>query len=299
MTAATAAVPATSVAAESEWTVAETPVNTSLHGVAYATNAFAAGGDGTIIERRDGGWQTVLQGGPTGNGNDLFGTDVTDDGRRLWVVGASGAIGEYDVTTGNLVDRSAPNDSTSNFNDVAVTCSAGNAEVYVADDSGAIHYSFENGEKGTWEYSTPGSGTGLSAIDFYSNRSGHAIDTDDDVSATDDGVTYDTIGIEDADVTFYGLDSDAADDVTVSGGNASVFDYDGSQWTPTDLGEADLFAIETAGGDGYAVGSDGAVFELSGGEWSRMTTPVSENLDGVARGDTDVVVGAGGTVLER
>ena len=299
MTAATAAVPATSVAAESEWTVAETPVNTSLHGVAYATNAFAAGGGGTIIERRDGGWQTVLQGGPTGNGNDLFGMDVTDDGRRLWVVGASGDIGEYDVTTGNLVDRSAPNDSTSNFNDVAVTCSAGSAEVYVADDSGAIHYSFENGEEGTWEYATPGSGTGLSAIDFYSNRSGHAIDTDDDVFATDDGVTYDTIGIEDADVTFYGLDSDAADDVTVSGGNASVFDYDGSQWTATTLGKADLFAVETAGGDGYAVGSDGAVFELSGGEWSRMTTPVSENLDGVARGDTDIVVGASGTVLER
>ena len=299
MTAATAAVPATSVAAESEWTVAETPVNTSLHGVAYATNAFAAGGDGTIIERRDGSWQTVLQGGPTGNGNDLFGTDVTDDGRRLWVVGASGAIGEYDVTTGTLVDRSAPNDSTSNFNDVAVTCSAGSAEVYVADDSGAIHYSFENGEEGTWEYSTPGSGAGLEAIDFYSYRSGHAIDTDGDVFATDDGVTYDTIGIEDADVTFYGLDSDAADDVTVSGGNASVFDYDGSQWTPTDLGEADLFAVETTGGDGYPVGSDGAVFELSGGEWSQMTTPVSENLDGVARGDTDIVVGASGTVLER
>ena len=297
--AATAVVPATSVASESDWTVAETPVDTSLHGVAYATNAFAAGGGGTIIERRDGGWQTVLQGGPTGNGNDLFGMDVTDDGGRLWVVGASGAIGEYDVTTGNLVDRSAPNDSTSNFNDVAVTCSAGSTEVYVADDSGAIHYSFENGEEGTWEYSTPGSGAGLSAIDFYSYRSGHAIDTDGDVFATDDGVTYDTIGIEDADVTFYGLDSDAAADVTVSGGNGSVFDYDGSRWTPTEIGEPDLFAVETTGGDGYAVGSDGAVFELSGDEWSRMTTPVSENLDAVARGDTDIVVGASGTVLER
>ena len=299
VTAATAVVPATSVAAESEWTVAETPVDTSLHDVTYATNAFAVGGGGTVIERRDGGWQTVLQGGPTGGGNDLNGTDATDDGKRLWVVGASGAIGEYDVTTGNLIDRSAPNDSTSNFNDVAVTCSAGSAEVYVADDSGAIHYSFKNGEKGTWEYATPGSGAGLEAIDFYSNRSGHAIDTNDEVFATDDGVTYDTIGIDDADVTFYGLDSDAVNDVAVSGGNGSVFDYDGSQWTPTNIGAADLFAIETAGDDGYAVGSDGAIFELSGGEWSQMTTPVSGKLNAVARGSTDIVVGAGGTVLER
>ena len=199
VSAAAVGLPATGVAAGSDWRVVETPVDSSLHDVARATNAFAVGDGGTVIERRDDGWRTVLQGGPTGNGNDLYGADVTDDGERLWVVGASGAIGEYDVTTGNLVDRSAPNDSTSNFSDVAVTCSAGSTEVYVADDSGAIHYSFENGEEGTWEYSTPGSGAGLEAIDFYSNRSGHAIDTDGDVFATDDGVTYDTIGIEDAD----------------------------------------------------------------------------------------------------
>ena len=300
MTAAAAAVPATSVAAEGEWTVAETPVEGSLYDVAYATtNAYAVGGGGTIIERRDSGWQTVLQEGPAGNGDDLYGMDVTDDGERLWVVGSSGAIGEYDVTTGNLVNRSAPNDYTSNFNDVAVTCDGGEAEVFVADDSGAIHYSFENGRESTWEIVTPGSGAAISAIEFNSYRSGHIIDTNGEVFATNDGVTYDAIGIDGAEVTFYGLDSDAVNDVAVSGGNGSVFDYDGSQWTPTNIGAADLFDIETTGDDGYAVGSDGAIFELSGGEWSQMTTPVSGKLNAVARGSTDIVVGAGGTVLER
>ncbi|MFQ3319747.1 MAG: hypothetical protein ACI8UR_001099 [Natronomonas sp.] len=296
-----AAVPTAGLTAAADgWTTAETPVDGTLHGVAHTTtNAHAVGDSGVVIERTDTGWETVLRGGPTGNGNDLYGADVTDDGERLWTVGASGAIGEYDVTTGNLVDRSAPNDYTNNFNDVAVTGPAGEADVYVADDSGSIHYSFANGEEGTWEYEVPGSGAGLPAIDFYGSRSGHAIDTNGKVFATDDGVTYEAIGIEDADVTFYGLDSDAADDVTVSGGNAAVFEYNGSQWTPESLGDADLVDIETTGGEGYAVGGGGVVFELVDGVWAATDTPTGENLNAVASGAVDLVVGSSGTVLER
>ncbi|APW99898.1 hypothetical protein CHINAEXTREME_19920 [Halobiforma lacisalsi AJ5] len=295
-------VPAT-VSAEDEetrWTVAETPIDSTLHDVTHtATNAHAVADGGLVIERTDAGWEVVLQGGPTGNGNDLFGADVTDDGERLWIVGASGAIGEYDVITGNLVDRSAPNDFTANFNDVAVTGPAGDADVYVADDSGSIHYSFENGEEGTWEYEVPGSGSGFPAIEFHDDRAGHAIDTNGKVFATDDGVTWNPIGIEDADVTFYGLDSDAADDVTVSGGNASIFEYDGSQWIPESLGDADLFDVETEGRDGYAVGGGGVIFEQEDGEWTQNATPVGENLQAVDRGSVDLAVGSGGIVLER
>ncbi|WP_049924003.1 sialidase family protein [Halopiger djelfimassiliensis] len=297
---AAATVPATVSADGNGWTIAETPIDSSLSDVAHtATNAHAVACGGLVIERTDAGWEVVLQGGPTGNGNDLLGADTTDDGERLWIVGASGAVGEYDVTTGNLIDRSAPNDYTANFNDVAVTGTAGDADVYVADDSGSIHYSFDNGAEGTWEYEAPGSGAGLPAIEFYDDRSGHAIDTNGRVFATDDGVTWNPIGIEDADVTFYGLDSDAADDVTVCGGNASIFEYDGSQWTPESLGDADLFDVETESGHGYAVGSGGAIFELDSGEWTVIDTPTGENLQAVARGSTDIAVGAGGEVLEK
>ncbi len=312
-----ATVPATASASEDGWTAVETPIDSTLHDVAYtATNAHAVAEGGTVLERTDAGWEVVLQGGPTGNGNDLYGVDVTDDGERLWIVGASGAIGEYDVTTGNLVDRSAPNDYTANFNDIAVTGPAGDADVYVADDSGSIHYSFQNGEEGTWEYVVPGSGSGLKAIEFFGDRAGHAIDTNGRVYATDDtveetstssqpsstaddGVTWNPIGIEDADSTFYGLDSDAADDVTVSGGNASIFEYDGSQWVPESLGDADLFDVETGGDEGYTVGSGGVIFELDGGEWTLNQTPVGENLTALADGPTAIAVGSSGTVLER
>lgn len=297
---AAATVPAATSASEDGWTAVESPIDSTLHDVTHtATNAHAVASGGLVIERTDAGWEVVLQGGPTGNGNDLFGADVTDDGERLWVVGASGAIGEYDVTTGNLVDRSAPNDFTANFNDVAVTGPAGDADVYVADDSGSVHYSFENGMEGTWEYTVPGSGSGFPAIEFHDDRAGHLIDTNGRVFATDDGTTWNPIGLEDADVTFYGLDSDAADDVTVSGGNASVFEYDGAQWVPESLGDADLLDVETEANDGYAVGGDGVIFELDDGGWTQNQTPIGENLQAIARGDVAIAVGAGGAVLER
>jgi len=299
---AAALVPVTgSAAAETTaWRTAKTPVGVTLHDVAHTTtNAHAAGGGGTVIERTAAGWRTVLQGGPTGNGNDVYGAATTDHGKRLWIVGASGAIGEYDVVFGDLVDRSAPDDVTNNFNDVTVTGPAGDADVYVADDSGAIHYSVANGEEGTWEYTVPGSGSGLAAVEFHDSRCGHAIDTNGPVFATDDGSTYEPIGIEDADVTFYGLDRDAADDVTVSGGNATVFTYDGSQWTPESLGDTELVDVETDAGSGYAVGGGGVIFEATGVEWRQNATPTGENLRAVAPGLTDLAVGASGVVLER
>lgn len=302
---ASAAATAISVTAHADeethvWAIAETPVDSTLHDVQHtATSAHAVGNGGLVIERTGAGWELVLQGGPTGNGNDLFGADVTDDGERLWFVGASGAIGEYDVETGNLVDRSAPNDQTENFNDVAVTGPAGDADVYVADDSGAIHYSFANGEEGTWEYEVPGSGDALNAIDFHGDRAGNVVAEGGRVFETDDGTTWNRIGLEDADAAFYGLDADTADDVTVSGGNASVFEYDGSRWTPESLGDADLVDVEICGGDGYAVGGGGVIFEQDGGEWSQNDTPTGENVQAVVCGSVDVAVGASGTVLER
>jgi len=287
---------------DATWTSVESPTGNTLYDVAYTrTGAYAVGGGGVVLGRTTAGWSTVLDGGPTGNGNDLYGADVTDDGKRLWFVGASGAIGEYDVESGVLVDRSAPDDVTNNFNDVAVTGRAGEADVYVAGDSGSIYYSFENGETGSWDYVTPGSGSNINAIDFYGDGQGHAVDGNQTVFVTGDGVTWEKLGIEGADYNFYGLDSDAADDVHVSGGGGSVYDWNGSEWRRTSTGDADLRDVTVADDDsaGLAVGGGGAAFELSGGEWQATTTPTGANLTAVVRGSTDIAVGAAGTVLEK
>ncbi|WP_225335030.1 WD40/YVTN/BNR-like repeat-containing protein [Halomicrobium urmianum] len=297
---AAAAVPA-SAQAGSEWTAVESPTGNALHDVEYTSaGAYTVGGGGVVLERTETGWQKVLDGGPTGNGNDVYGADVTDDGRRLWFVGASGAIGEYDVVTGNLNDHSAPMDVTNNFNDVAVTGEAGEADVYVAGDSGKLYYSFENGTEGTWEYVTPASGSAINAVDFYDDRKGHVVDGNQTVLHTRDGATWDEIGLSDANYNLYGVDSDGADDVWVSGGGGSIYRWDGSQWRREDNGDPGLRDVEVEGGDGLTVGSGGSVFDRDAGDgWAREQTPTGANLKAVVRGDTDVAVGAGGAIIER
>lgn len=282
-------------AEESEWRSVETPVDEALHGVVTADVPYAAGGNGVLIRGGADGWELVFDGGPTGNGNDLYGAGVTDDGERVWVVGASGAIGEYDTTTGSLEDYSAPNDVTNNFNSVAVTGEAGDANVYVAGDSGKIYYSFENGETGSWNEVTPGSGAAVHDIDFHGDRAGNAVDGDQTVFSTDDGGTYDPIGIEDADHEFHGLTAAAPDAVTVVGEGGTVLDYDGAGWTRTDLGDAQLNSVSDRD---LVAGEGGTVFRRAD-RWAQETTPTGTNLADIVAGDTDVAVGAGGVVLEK
>jgi photosystem II stability/assembly factor-like uncharacterized protein len=299
-TAAVAAVPMSAQASESDWGIVETPTEATLYGVESTTNGYYAVGEGGIvIHRTSEGWEKILDGGPTGNGNDLYGSDTTDYGTRIWFVGASGAIGEYDVETGNLEDHSAPNDNTNNYNDVASTGESGSANVYVAGDSGKIYYSFENGESGTWEYVTPGSGSAIQAIDFYDDRSGHAVDTNGRVFETTDGTTWEPIGLQDANVNFYGVDSDGRDDVWVSGGGGMVFHYDGSQWTSADTGDASLRDVTVASGEGYTAGGGGKLYEYDGSQWTQVDTPTGENLKAILQSATDIAVGASGTVLEK
>lgn len=292
--ASTLAVP--TMADETEWVSVETPVDEGLHGVVDTTDGpYAVGGNGTVIRQGADGWDLVFDGGPTGNGNNLYGAGVTDDGQRIWFVGASGAIGEYDTTTGSLEDHSAPNDVTNNFNDVAVAGEAGDANVYVAGDSGKIYYSFDNGATGTWNEVTPGSGAAVHDIDVHDDRAGHAVDGDQTIFETDDGGTYEPLGIEDADHEFYSLTSAAADAVTLVGDGGTVFDYDGAEWTRTDLGDTQLTSVSERD---LAVGAGGAVFRRNA-EWAAETTPTGTNLQDVVAAEADVAVGSGGVVLER
>jgi len=47
------------------------------------------------------------------------------------------------------------------------------------------------------------------------------------------------------------------------------------------------------------LGRRGKVFDLSAGEWTRDATPTGQNLKAVVRGDVNVAVGAGGTIVEN
>jgi hypothetical protein len=305
-TVAVSALGAGTTAAETDsWESVTSPVDTTLYDVEQtARNNFAVGGAGVVIERTDKGWKKVVDGGASGNGNDLYGADVTDDGERVWFVGASGAIGEYDVETGNLEDHSAPNDATNNFNDVAVTGKAGEANVYVGDGSGNVHYSFENGASGTWNYVTVGQGAAIEAIDFHDNRNGHLVNGNANVFYTGDGTTWNKTGISDADVALHGIDSEAKDNVWVAGGSGVVYHYtldsEGTpKWFRNKIGEPGLRDIKVESGDGYAVGKSGAIFDRVDGEWTKDTTPSEQNLKAIVdQSDNDIAVGTSGTIFE-
>lgn len=282
-----------------EWGTADTDTTETLYDVASAGDtAFAVGSGGRVLEREsDGQWTTVVEDGPDGNGRNLLAADATEDGAELWFVGASGTLGAYDVEAGELVageSHTAPGDQTGNFDGLAVTGDAGDAAVYVADQSGQVFVSTDDGE--TWSSSTPGGGATIPAVDFHSEQAGHLCDTDGSVFATTDGETWEEIGIEDADVSYYGLASDGPDDVTVVGGNGTVREYDGESWSESNVGDPQLNAVTTDGG-GIAVGESGAVFE--GDEWVGTATPTDENLHAVVGDDRAIAVGASGTVIEK
>jgi len=297
-----AASPGEDDGADDVWTRVKAATDNTVYDVAYTSEgAYAVAGGGILLKRRDTTWAKVLTDGPSSNGNDLYGVDVTDDSTHLWLVGASGAIGKYDVTTGSLSDHSAPMDVTNNFTSVAVTGESGSARVTVTGASGKVYYSADDGDAGTWESVTPGSGAGLRALDFYAGTEGHLVDGNQTVFGTTDGTTWTKTGIADADVGFQGLDSDAADDVWVVGGDGMVFHWNGSEWTPTDLGDAGLTDVEVAADDqsGYAIGKSGTVFAFDGGDWVRQETPTGQNLKAVVQGDPVIAVGASGIILER
>jgi hypothetical protein len=304
--------------AASTWVEGNTPTTRTLYDVTYALDgAYAVGGGGVLIEREAAAqWSTVFEDGPGGNGNDLYGAGVTDDGDRVWFVGASGAVGEYDVTSGLLVDhgatsdQSAPSDNTGNFRDVVATGRGGDANVYIADESGQIFYSFDNGD--TWDSVTPGSGSTIPALDFYDDTDGHAADTNQSAFETHDGETWSTIGIEDRDENFYGVDSNGDDNVWICGGDGKVFEYDGD-WQAETLGDLRLRDIEVATDrtGGLTVGAGGRVFRLSGA-WAEEDTPTDDHLHGVVRSTPDaldpslvasdapdIAVGAAGTAIEH
>jgi hypothetical protein len=285
------------------WTEVRTSTDNDINDVALtAEGAYAVADGGILLKRTDSTWVTVIGDGPASNSRTLLSIDATDDGERLWFVGASGAIGEYDVTTGSLVeDHTGPNDNTNNFQSVSVTGPSGSANVYVGDDSGTVIHSADNG--GSWTESTFASG--VVKIDMYDAQSGHLADGNNGVYETAQGWTSNNkIGIADAGNTFFGVDSDASDDVWVSTASGTVYRWNGSNWTPTSVGMNDLRDIEVAADDqnGYVVGASAVVFGYDGSSWSAQEAPGTSNLNAVVLGtDTTppIAVGDGGTVIER
>lgn len=285
----------------SEWSVAETSTAKALRDVVQtADGPYAVGADGHVLRRSDEGWELRIDAGPARRHNTLTAADATDDGKRVWFAGSSGALDVYDMETGRKYDYSAPEERTSTWESIAVTGERGDEQLRVANGSGEVFPVTldEDGCPHYGEVTKPGSGSTLPAVEFGGDAT-YAINTSGNVfTETDDG--WKTIGIENAQVNFSNLY--AAEETLVAGGDGLVYRYDRpcENWTPVNAGSVLLYDIDQTDDKAIAAGTSGRIYRRDSGDgWTEVSTPTEVDLRAVALGETDVAVGAGALCMIR
>jgi hypothetical protein len=285
------------------WQRVDSPTGKALRSVVVSADGLIAVGEsGRVLARTDGDWETVTQNGPSGANNGLTGAAATSDGKRVWVCGDSGAVGQYAVAEDSMTDRSAPKEKTSSWEDVAVTGTAGSERVRLINGSGELLTGRNQGGTIQWgDVTKPTDGDSVNAIAARGNT-GSLCDTNGNVYRKASGGQWQSVGIEDVTTSLHDVAMLDTDTVTVVGDDGSVFLYNGFNWLSVASAENALHAVDRRKGRGAAVGPGGTVLTVDGTEWSASDTPVSKTLHGVALGTdeyADVAVGADGTILEN
>lgn len=284
------------------WLEMNPPNGGALYDVCVTySGPVAVGEGGRMLSRTEDAWETVVDAGPGGNSTALLSADVTDDGRRIWTAGSSGALGFFDVASGALRDFSAPKGKTSSWAAIAVTGRSGSERVRLVNSSGEYIAGRFGGGTLTWGQSTkPSGGESASALAFV-GRTGFLGDTAGGVYRTN-GNQWTPVGIRGFDSTINDLAVVPDGIVTAVGDDGSIQLYTGHNWHELASVEAAVHAIDRRLDRGVAGGVDGIVFELESDGWERQETPTGKTLHGAAVGGesyADVVVGADGIVMER
>ncbi|GAB7093800.1 hypothetical protein JCM30237_09520 [Halolamina litorea] len=309
--------------AASEWQSVESPTSKTLYGVSNTTRGpHAVGSTGDIVARRsNGNWEKVVDVGPAARSNSLRTMAVTDDYKRIWFAGGSGALGCYDVEEGLKYNYSAPNGMTSTWEGISVTGDQGSERVQVFNGSGEVII-------GTYDDQNcmvfgspnkPGGGSRVPAVDFREKATsvGHAVDTSSQVyESRDGGETWENVGIPNSQVGHYDvisyIDSNDQEFVYVAsdGGYLYRMNCDCNTWTPIGLGTKRLSCVTHDMNDNLLVsGSSSTIYEkLDDQEWNSVESPVQADFYEAAYGRTtypdgtetpDVIVGSSGTIIER
>jgi len=290
------------------WTAAETPTGKTLSEVVSTVEGpYAVGSSGNIMTRSDGSWELVVDSGPSTKNNGLNDVAVTDDGKRIWYNGGSGALGAYDVVTGKKTDYTAPNGKTSTWEAIGVHGTMDNEVIMPANGSGEV-FPGEMNEKGCIEWGTvtkPGGGSTIPGVTFRADEDGnpvaYVIDTSQGVyKSTDKGVSWSRIGVDNAQVAFYDVLA-TSDSVLVAGGSGRLYRLDClcNRWTPIDIGSKSLNSLSKEDDRVLAAASSGRVYRRGSEGWQEMNTDgIQADLLGVTHGNSyNVAVGSSGTVI--
>ncbi|WP_435098886.1 hypothetical protein [Halarchaeum sp. P4] len=275
--------------------VANVPTTDTLYGVyAGQAGAYAVGENGVVLRRDGKTWRSLVSGGPTGNGHTLRGVDASDDSTELWVVGGSGTVGVHDVEAGVTTALTVPNEEA-NFTDVAVEGAGGAADVWIADDSGRVHYSAPASlADRTWRTDEPGGGAGLTSVTV---GPGGVVVTDTDGRAYRPAETgWGRLGVAAEDPLHCAVRANGV----WFGSDDAVYapDADGATWDAEPAAEDSVTGLAASEGTLVGVTEDGVAVARERGVWRTLELPVDEPLHAVAHDGRFVAVGESGTILE-
>jgi hypothetical protein len=295
------------------WTEQEAPTGKTLSEVVDTVEGpYAVGSSGNILTRNDGAWELVVDSGPSTKNNGLNDVAVTDDGKRIWYNGGSGALGAYDVESGEKTNYTAPKGKTSTWEAIGVYGTMDNEIVLPANGSGEV-FPGQMNEKGCieWEQVTkPGGGSTIPGVTFREDENGnpvaYVIDTSQGVYRCTDnpddwkGQDWTQIGVQNAQVAFYDVIA-TEDTVLVAGGSGRLYRLDCicQRWTPIDVGSKSLNSLSMENNRVLAAASSGRVYRRGSEGWQQMDASSTQaDLLGIAHGDNyNVAVGSSGTVI--
>lgn len=295
----------TDAESERSWQSITTPFDADLYDVVHTDDGpFAVGGGGTIVANRSQGWEPVVESGPAGQNRMLRSIATTENGARVWVAGASGAIGAYDLIRDRMYDFSYAKDISGSWQSIAVFGTAGSETVFVSNASGTILTGTLSGLEVTgWSPSKPGSGAAIPALAAAADGVVYAVDTGGNVYEKRPG-EWAAIGIADVQATLRDVTVGPQKKVYVAAGDGAIYRYDPAteRWKPIETPAAGIRAVDCSDGHLVAVSESNTVFRrpLNGRtSWRRESTPSGNDLLAVATGYPDVAVGKAGTVVEK
>jgi photosystem II stability/assembly factor-like uncharacterized protein len=292
---------------EPEWQTVETPFDTDLFEVVNTTEGpYAVGDGGVLAANRGDGWEIVTDAGPNASQNQLRSLAVTDDGKRLWFLGSSGALGCYDVETRRKSDYSFPMEKTSTWESIAVSGAAGSEKVLAGNGSGEILPFTIDGFDVNWNVIAKPDKQGATMTDLAADAEGYGygIDTSGNVFTTTRDNGWERVGINNAQEKFYDIWGGQHGRIYVTAGSGRLYRYDDSyqDWTPVQVAEQGaLQAFDMYDNQMVVLGDSGLIYQrMDGGErWEKVPTRTEDTLNDLALGKPDIAVGTDGTVLRR
>jgi hypothetical protein len=254
-----------------------------------ATDAYAVGVNGTLLQYNGSAWATVTSGLSASNNYRSVSGVSGQAVASVWAVGDAGVAVHDTASTWTSI----PTGQSSALYGVWV---AGAGSVYAVGASGTVvHY---NGTKWT-PMSTPGGTGNLRAI--WGNDATHMWAVGDNGGVIfGNGTTW----VKQTSGTSQGLTGvwgDAATDVYAAGTGGTIIHFTGSSWSSMPSGSSnDLSAIGgSAATDIWAVGDNGTTLHYNGTSWSTIGPNSGIPLTGVTAGSSSSIwaVGVQGSLL--